>query len=85
MRALGAAADGRVSSVGRSSSVRAPNVEVRPGEETLRLLHRDWSGVRDRLYEQIEATADDPVTQDLLIGIAYSIDKSVWQLRAHLG
>ena len=37
-----------------------------------------------QLYEGIEATPDDLVTQDLLIAFAHGIDQQYWQLRAHL-
>ncbi|MEE4209227.1 MAG: DNA starvation/stationary phase protection protein [Parvularcula sp.] len=85
MRVLGSPADGRPSSVGRSSSVRAPAVALRAQQETLQHLHKDFSDARDRLYEQIDETSDDPVTQDVLIGVARLLDTYTWQLRAHLG
>lgn len=81
---LGISADGRPSATAANSDVP----ELSPGfvgdTESLKFLAENYSVVSAQLYAAIDATSDDMVTQDLLIGFTHEIDKGFWQLREHL-
>ena len=83
LRALGAPADGRPSAVGQNAVGSAPEPVETDGPKTIADLTANWSAESKALYDRIDATENDLVTQDLLIGIAALIDKQLWQLRVH--
>ncbi|PZX19087.1 starvation-inducible DNA-binding protein [Palleronia aestuarii] len=84
LRALGAPADGRPSAVAENASATEPDPAERDADTTLDALAGNWSQVSDALYDRIDATEDDLVTQDLLISVTDLIDHQMWQIRAHL-
>ena len=81
--ALDVIADGRPSAVGENASIAAPEPTETQGSDAIDFLMENWKIVSDRLYERIDATEDDLVTQDLLIAVTALVDKQLWQLRAH--
>ncbi|WP_299816695.1 DNA starvation/stationary phase protection protein [uncultured Jannaschia sp.] len=82
-RALDVIADGRPSAVSENASIAEPEPAETQGADAVDVLMENWSTVSYLMYERIEATGDDLVTQDLLIAVTALIDKQLWQLRAH--
>ena len=84
LRSLGAPADARPAEIASGSEVEIR--EPVPGdlEATVDALLDGFATVQASLYDRIEATGDDLVTQDLLINIAFDIDMRTWMLAAHL-
>ena len=82
--ALGVQADGRPSAVAESTILAER--EAAPGDldTSLTYLRDQYETIQGALYERIEATGDDVVTQDLLIAVTAEIDKEAWQIGAHL-
>ena len=83
IRALGVAADGRPGAIAESTRIEPIATGELQGDTANEFLTRNWKSMSDRLYASIEATSEEPVSQDLLIGIAHFVDKGLWQLRAH--
>ena len=83
IRAVGVAADGRPGAIAESTEIEPIATGELQGDTTNEFLARNWKSMSDRLYASIEATSDEPVTQDLLISVAHFVDKGLWQLRAH--
>jgi len=83
IRALGEAADGRVSSVARGSGAEEmPGGEI-PGEKAVALLLDRVEGIAARARARIGRLGDlDPVSQDMVIGIVNGLEKQAWMLRA---
>lgn len=83
IRALDLPPDGRPSTVAATSKVRdLPAGEI-ADQESADLLLREVEGVSGRIRSGLEAVgAEDPVTQDLLIGIVQGLEKQAWMLRA---
>ena len=84
IRAVGPAADGRLGATAEATAVEPIETGELRGADANEALAGMWKTVSDALYDGIEATEDDPVTQDLLIGTAHFVDKALWQLRAHV-
>ena len=82
--ALGVQADGRPSAVAESTILAER--EAAPGDldTSLTYLRDQYETIQGALYQRIEATGDDVVTQDLLIAVTAEIDKEAWQIGAHL-
>ena len=56
-----------------------------PGDAALAAVHRPWAEAADRVRQRIDDLADlDAVSQDLLIDVSATLEKYLWQLRAHL-
>lgn len=83
-RALGAPADGRPSTVAASAKVEdLPAGEVSDRDCVAGLL-RAVEGLAGRVRAKLAGLGEeDPVTQDLLIGIVEGLEKQAWMLRAH--
>ena len=81
---LGMPADNRPGAVAETARIAAIEPGYLGDEESLAILVEDYARMSGILYDGIEATGDDLVTQDLLISFAYTIDQHFWQLRAHL-
>ena len=84
IRSLGVPADGRNAATAENTLVDEGELAEMTGAETLQALYDNWATVANTLHDRIEATDDDLVTQDYLIGVSYTLDKELWQLRAHL-
>ena len=82
--ALDVIADGRPSAVGENASIAEPDPSETDGIDAINFLLGNWGTVSDLMYDRIDATEDDLVTQDLLISVTALIDKQLWQLRAHV-
>jgi starvation-inducible DNA-binding protein len=37
----------------------------------------------NRLHHALDAASEDPITEDLLTGIAAGLEKQAWMIRAH--
>ena len=81
--ALDVIADGRPSAVGENASIAEPDPSETQGIDAINFLMENWKIVTDNLYDRIDATEEDLVTQDLLISVTALVDKQLWQLRAH--
>ncbi|WP_158555127.1 Dps family protein [Fulvimarina endophytica] len=82
--ALGEAADGRLVPTAENTTIQPIDEGYLNDRQTLELLEANYATMSSDLYSAIDATEDDLVTQDLLIGFSHVIDKHFWQLRAHL-
>jgi starvation-inducible DNA-binding protein len=82
-RALGAPADGRPSTVAASTRVEdLPAGEV-SDRDSVALLQKAVEGLAGRIRAKLHAIgAQDPMTQDLLIGVVEGLEKQAWMLRA---
>jgi starvation-inducible DNA-binding protein len=80
--ALGSAADGHPDAVAGSASLESVPEGYLDDQEVLNLLTARYKTISDRLQERIATTADDLVTQDMLIDVAHTIDDQLWKLRA---
>lgn len=84
IRALDLPADGRPSTVAAQSKVRDLPAGGIADRKSADLLLREVEGASGRIRSGLEAMgAEDPVTQDLLIGIVQGLEKQAWMLRAH--
>ena len=81
---LGVPADNRPEGIVKSARIKSIETGFIGDEESLRILVNDYSTMSAELYDGIEATDGDLVTQDLLIAFAHMVDQHYWQLRAHL-
>lgn len=79
---LGAPADGRVGSVAQSVDLPELPQGFIDDQQVLEVLTTRYKTLSDRLYNRIEATENDPPTQDLIIELTTMIDKHLWMLRS---
>jgi starvation-inducible DNA-binding protein len=82
---LGSSVDGRFSTIARTTKL----AELPPGyltdDQSIKLLLDRVSVLQKEIYEVIgETEQSDPPTASKLQDLAYSVDKNLWQLRAHL-
>lgn len=82
--ALGEPADGRLMQSAENADIEPIDEGYLGDRATLETIEKNYATMSSELYSAIEATSDDLVTQDLLIGFAHTIDKHFWQVRAHL-
>ena len=81
-RALGEAADARLSSLAGSPLPEMPAGSL-PGDRAVALLLERVEAAAERARASLEALgAADPVSQDLVIGIVEGLEKQAWMLRA---
>ncbi|MFP4097132.1 MAG: Dps family protein, partial [Cyclobacteriaceae bacterium] len=80
--ALGVSADGRPTAVAEAADLEPVPEGYMDDQRLLDLLTARYKTISDRLYERIEATGDDLVTQDMLINVTGMIDDQLWKLRA---
>jgi starvation-inducible DNA-binding protein len=80
--ALGAAPDGQAELVAGATEIEPlPGGHLRDGD-VVEAISQRLAGVARRMRERIDRTAQDPVTQDLLTGVAGALDKQLWMLQA---
>jgi starvation-inducible DNA-binding protein len=86
LRGLGFAADGRPSRVAGATRVEdLPEGEIQDRKSIRRFLPL-VEGLAARIRERLGPIGEsDPVTQDMLIGIAEGLDKQAWMVRAQRG
>ena len=81
---LGGAAHGTLQAAAQSTALPAFPPDERAQTRLLEELAQRLDRVVADLREAIDTAADEPVTQDLYIGVAQGLEKQRWMLRAHL-
>ena len=82
---LGSVVDGRFSTIARTTKLAELPEGYLTDDHSLKLLLDRVSVLQKEIYELIGATErSDPPTSNKLQDLAYSVDKDLWQLRAHL-
>jgi starvation-inducible DNA-binding protein len=82
---LGAAVDGRFSTISRTTKLAELPDGYLTDDHSIKLLLDRVTVLQKEVYELIgEVEASDPPTANKLQDLAYSVDKDLWQLRAHL-
>jgi starvation-inducible DNA-binding protein len=82
---LGASVDGRFSTIARTTKLAELPDGYLTDDHALKLLLDRVTVLQKEIYDLIgEAEASDPPTANKLQDLAYSVDKNLWQLRAHL-
>ena len=83
LAALDVAPDGRVATVEAGTPIPALAAGWEAGEDVVRAFTDRLDALAGRLEARIVALGDpDPVSQDLLIGIAHAVEKHAWMFRA---
>ena len=82
---MGVAPDGRAETVADGSELPPFPAGFVPATEAVQRMTQAMDTVAVRLKERILAVGDqDPVSQDILIGITDEIEKAAWMLRSQL-
>ena len=81
---LGNAVDGTPEAVAKEHGLPGLPEGWVKDEDAVRLLADAVAAVIERGRELIEASEDEPVTQDLVIGIVGGLEKHLWMLRSQL-
>jgi starvation-inducible DNA-binding protein len=80
---LGHPVDGQSASVAARSHLNALHVRFLPSQEVIEDMSNRLLRVIVLVRDGVHATGDlDPVTQDLLIGVAAGLEKHLWMLQA---
>lgn len=80
--AIGVLPDGRVDALRAQGQVPQPPVEWIQAEDAIRFFVDVFDRLVARMRERIEKTADDQVTQDLMIEITAALEKHYWMWQA---
>jgi starvation-inducible DNA-binding protein len=80
--ALGAAPDGQAEIVVGSTEIEPLPAGHLRDRDVVEAISRRLEGVARRMHERIDRTAHDPVTQDLVTGVAGALDKQLWMVQA---
>jgi starvation-inducible DNA-binding protein len=82
---LGASVDGRFSTIARTTKLAELPDGYLTDDHSIKLLLDRVTVLQKEIYEVIGETSEsDPPTANKLQDLAYSVDKNLWQLRAHL-
>ena len=82
---LGASVDGRFSTIARTTKLAELPDGYLTDDHALKLLLDRVTVLQKEIYDLIgETEASDPPTANKMQDLAYSVDKNLWQLRAHL-
>ena len=82
---LGASVDGRYSTIARTTKLAELPAGYLIDDQTIKLLLDRVTVLAKEVYQLIAETEEsDPPTSNKLQDLAYSVDKNLWQLRAHL-
>jgi starvation-inducible DNA-binding protein len=82
---LGACVDGRFSTIASTTKIAELPDGYLTDDHALKLLLDRVTVLQKEIYDLIgETEASDPPTANKLQDLAYSVDKNLWQLRAHL-
>ena len=82
---LGVAPDGRAETVANTSELPPFPSGFVPATEVVQRVTQSMDTVALRMKERIVAIGDDdPVSQDILIGITDEVEKAAWMLRSQL-
>jgi starvation-inducible DNA-binding protein len=82
MASIGTSPDGRPASLDGDDTLPRLATGALPDTELVRDLVGILAAIADTLRGSIEAATADPVSQDVLIGVARSLDKQAWMFRA---
>lgn len=81
--AIGGEPDGRASAVADSSQLEPLSAGRLADDKVLRQFDERLQGVADRIKANLDAIEDeDPLSHDLLVGIATGLEKQAWMFRA---
>lgn len=80
--AIGVLPDGRVDALRTHSQVPQPPVEWIQAEDAISFFVDVFDQMVARMRQRIDKTADDQVTQDLLIEITAALEKHYWMWQA---
>jgi starvation-inducible DNA-binding protein len=82
---LGASVDGRYSTIARTTKLAEMPAGYLTDDHSIKLLLDRVTVLQKEIYQLIgETEGSDPPTSNKLQDLAYSVDKDLWQLRAHL-
>jgi DNA-binding ferritin-like protein len=82
---LGSCVDGRYSTIARTTKLAEMPEGYLTDDQSIKLLLDRVTLLQKEIYELIGETEDgDPPTSNKLQDLAHSVDKDLWQLRAHL-
>ena len=82
---LGASIDGRYSTIASTTKLAEMPAGYLTDDHSIKLLLDRVTVLQKEIYDLIgETDASDPPTANKLQDLAYSVDKNLWQLRAHL-
>jgi starvation-inducible DNA-binding protein len=82
---LGESVDGRFSTIARTTKLAEMPEGYLTDDHSLKLLLDRVTALQKEIYELIGQTeGSEPPTSTKLQDLAYSVDKDLWQLRAHL-
>ena len=82
---LGESVDGRLSTIARTTKLAEMPEGYLTDDHSLKLLLDRVTVLQKEIYELIRDTENsDPPTSNKLQDLAYSVDKNLWQLRAHV-
>jgi DNA-binding ferritin-like protein len=82
---LGSSVDGRYSTIARTTKLAEMPNGYLTDDQSIKLLLDRVTVLQKEIYELIRETEDgDPPTSNKLQDLAHSVDKDLWQLRAHL-
>ncbi len=82
---IGSAPDGRSRTVNESSELPQFPEDFVPVPDTVQFVSGAIETISSRMKERILRIADeDPVSQDILIGITDELEKAGWMLRSQL-
>jgi starvation-inducible DNA-binding protein len=85
MAAIDVAPDGRPATIVASSLLEPLDAGWQADSDVVVRFAERMGAIADRLRERIEGLAElDPISQDLLIGIAHGVEKHRWMLRVQL-
>lgn len=85
MSTIGASPDGRAETVATGSELAPFPQGFVAGTDTVKLVTAAMETIAARMRERIIRIGDDdPVSQDILIGISDEVEKATWMLRAQL-
>lgn len=80
---VGHPADGRTEEVAKTSKVRGIDAGPLGDDKVIAYIAEELQQVSNRIREQLpDIESPDPLTHDLLVGIATEIEKEAWMFRA---
>lgn len=81
--AVGTPADGRADEVAKTSKVREIEAGPLGDDKVIAYVAEELQQVSNRIREQLpNIETPDPLTHDMLVGIATEIEKEAWMFRA---
>lgn len=78
--ALGSPADARPEAVAKNARLAAVPTTLVDGGQVIDVLSRRYETLSERISKRIDATSEDPVTQDILIALKDMIDTHLWKI-----